>query len=236
MWATRGGWPRRAPQVGDAVGQDIGTRLPGHQRRRRHDPLVGVERPQVDVRVEPRVELHAAEGDAPLAQVVDRGDDRAGRVVARLGAVPVGGAVVGPVRRSGSEGVGPAARSHGAGPLEQQPTPLVEARPRPVAGEDQQLGREAGVDPFQVAVPPAADRAAVQPDGLLVEGCRSARRGPYGRRGRRAAGASPSAAGGEGGRSRRGRGRPGWASRTRSAGTRRPGSLPARRRPAARRA
>ncbi len=98
-------------EVGDAVGQDVGPGLPGHHRRRGYDPLVGVEGAAVDVGVEPRVELDAAEGHAAVAQVVDRGDDRARRVVARLGAVPVGGAVVGPVRRPGGEGVGPTARA-----------------------------------------------------------------------------------------------------------------------------
>ena len=236
MWATRGGWPRRAREVGDAVGQDVGTGLPGHHRRRRHDPLVGVERPQVDVGVEPRVELHAAERDAPLAQVVDRGDDRAGRVVARLGAVPVGGAVVGPVRRPGSEGVGPAARSHGAGPLEQQRgptrrgTPAARRRRGPAA---RSRSRRRPVPGRRATRSGRCRRSARWP----ARGrSRSARRGSCGRRGRRAAGASRSAAGGEGGRSRRGRRRPGWASRTRSAGRRGPGSLPARRRPAARRA
>ena len=62
-----GGCGRRAAgrrggaQRGDAVGQDVVPRLPPDQAGRRDHPLVGVEGPQLLVRVEPRVELHRAD-------------------------------------------------------------------------------------------------------------------------------------------------------------------------------
>ena len=89
------------------------------------------------------------------------------------------------------EGVGPAARADGAGPLEQDPTPRVEAGPGPVAGDDRQVGGEAGGRPLEVAVPAAADGAAVEPDGLVVERVERRRPAASGRRARRAAAASP---------------------------------------------
>ena len=81
------------------------------QPGRRHDPLVGVERAQHLVRVQPRVELHGADRDAPGSRGRRRSATRPDvDRVAGLGAVPVGGAVVGPVRRPPAERVAVAAR------------------------------------------------------------------------------------------------------------------------------
>ena len=119
--------------------------------------------------VEPRVELDGADRDALRSQVVDGGDDRSGDVVSRLRLVPIGRAVVGPVRRTRTDRVGPATRAHGAGGVEQHPAPGVECRPRAVGREHGEVGREAGWHGFQIAVPAATQRSAVQTDGLLVK-------------------------------------------------------------------
>ena len=120
--------------------------------------------------IEPRVELDGAERHVLGPQVLDGGDHRPGGVEARLGLVPVGGAVVGPVRGLGGEGVGPAAGADGAGPLEEDPAPFGDAGPGAVAGDHREVGGEAGGHRGEVAVPPAADGAAVEAHRLVVEG------------------------------------------------------------------
>ena len=57
-----------APQVDDAVGEHVVARLDAVMAVGGHDPLVGVERPQLVVRVEPRVELHGAQPRVPRAR------------------------------------------------------------------------------------------------------------------------------------------------------------------------
>ena len=156
-------------QCSDAVGQHVGTGLPREHRGRRDDPLVGVERAALDVRVEPRVELHRTDRHPRVAEPLDRGDDRSGDVVAGFGPVPVGGAVVGPVRGTACERVGPAAGPDGPGTPEQQRAPCIEALPRTGSGEHRHLGAEPGGDPVEIAVPTDADGAAVEADGLVVE-------------------------------------------------------------------
>ena len=144
--------------------------LPGDHGARRHHPLVGVERAQLDVGVEPRVELHRADGDVVGPEVVDGGDDRPGDIVTGLGLVPVGRAVVGPVRRARPEGVGPATRAHGARRVEQHLPPGVEGGAGSVGRQHGQVGGEAGGHRLEIAVPAAAQGPAVQADRLLVEG------------------------------------------------------------------
>ena len=188
--------------------------------------------------IEPRVELHGAERHVLGPQVVDRGDDRAGRVVARLGLVPVGGAVVGPVRGPGRRGRRPTGRGARCRPGSRRIRPhSVEAGPRAVAGDHREVGaRSRRATDGEVAVPAAADGAAVEADGLVVEGVERGDAAACGRRARRAAAASRSAAGGGAGRSRRGRRRRSTAGRTRSAGRRGRAGRRARRRRLARRA
>ena len=86
-----------------------------------------------------------------------------------LGLVPIGGTVVGPVRRTRTNRVRPTARPCGAGGVEQYPAPCVERRPRAVGGEHGKVGSKADRHGFEVAVPAAAKGPSVQPDGLLVE-------------------------------------------------------------------
>ena len=101
-------------QVGDAVGQDVGPLLPGDHARWAAPPTRRCRTGAA--RRAGRTTSRAARrrsGTPCVAQVVDGGDDRAGDVVAGLGAVPVGGAVVGPVRRArrrGRRASGPGAR------------------------------------------------------------------------------------------------------------------------------
>ena len=158
------------PQVGDPAGQHVGALLPRHHGAGRHHPLVGVERAQVDVGVEPRVELDGAQFDAVGADPVDRSDDGPGHVVAGLGAVPVGGAVVRPVARAAAEGVGPAAGADRARPFQEDRGPSVQAVPGSVAGDHGEVGGEPGGDPVQITRPPATHRAPVEPHGHVVEG------------------------------------------------------------------
>ena len=161
--------PQPTAQCRDPVGQDVVAGFPGDHGAGRDGPLVGVERPRLDVGVEPRVELHRSERNAPVPQVVDRGDDRRRGVRPRFGPVPVGGAVVGPVGRPAGQLVGPAAWPDGPGPLLQQRSPGLQAGSGAGAGEHAELGAEPARHPVQVPVPTDADRPAVEPDRLLVE-------------------------------------------------------------------
>ena len=86
----------------------VGARLPRHQARRRH--LVGVadlgDRSRHLVLVAPRVQLHGADRHAVGHQRLDRVGDAGPDRPTGLGAIPVGGAVVGPVRQVRGDRVG----------------------------------------------------------------------------------------------------------------------------------
>ena len=105
MWATSGGSPSRARRAAMPSGRTSAPLLPAHQRRWAAPPTRRCR--TAAARRAGRTTSRAARrrsGTPRLAQVVDGGDDRAGDVVAGLGPVPVGGAVVGPVRRAASRG------------------------------------------------------------------------------------------------------------------------------------
>ena len=77
--------------------------------------------------------------------------------------------------RSSTTGATPRASGHRPGRTvparsSRRSAPGVEAGPGPVAGDHRQLGGEPRRHRVEVAVPAAPDRAAVQPDRLLVEG------------------------------------------------------------------
>ncbi len=114
-----------------------------------------------------------ADRHAARFEVVDRGDDRRRGVEARLGAVPVRAAVVGPVRQPRAEHVGSRAPARATPDAARSSRgPAREALARAVARDDRELGREAGFHLVDVAVP-----AHAQPV-VGLSPCPPARRSP----------------------------------------------------------
>ena len=111
---TSGGWPSRSANCsigsrpGDGGSNASSARLPPHHPRRRH--LLGVadlgDRPGHLVLVAPRIQLDGVDRHALGSQRLHRFGDTGPDRPADFGAIPVGGAVVRPVRQVRGDRVG----------------------------------------------------------------------------------------------------------------------------------
>ena len=166
---------QRVAQRRDPVRQDVVPSLPAIESGGRHVPLIGVERADRAVRVEPRIELHRCVGNVAIAQVGQRRIESVGDRASTFCPVPVGRTVVGPVRDLRPDRVDPAWQASGRRPAPQDLGPSVQALAGVGAGDHRELGPESLRNRFQIAVPTAAhtvrDRCRVgrHRDDLLVE-------------------------------------------------------------------
>ena len=162
------GKPLDRVEVGRRRVEGVDTRLPPHHPRGRD--LFGIadlgDRPGHLVLIAPRIQFDGVNGHAihpqPVHRLGNTGPDRA----AGLGAIPVRGTVVGPVREVRGDGVGVTrdtrtSRSHLA-------TPSVEQLRRRRPGVDAERRAEAGRHLVEVTVPTPLQPAISNADDLLV--------------------------------------------------------------------